>query len=533
MATLYAHLVPYEYRRAHGQFFTPLPVAAFMVRWAVTPQARSFLDPAVGTGIFLQEAVRIAPHLPRLCGYEVDPVLAEIARQVLATTGCFRPQIRREDFLRAEVPGPFDAIVCNPPYIRYREMAHSREVLQTFAQAFNLPLSGFTNLYGLFLVKIAALLAPFGRAAVLTAGDFLNADFGEPLKRFLLTRNLLEALLIFPPTQLLFGEPLTTTCLLLLSRGRAADAPVRLIRLSNFEAVSELSTVLARPAAEASGPGWIQTLRQPHALPPERKWRVFFLSPASASSPYLVPLSELALARRGIATGANSFFTLTAAEVEQWGLEREFLRPCLAKASFAPFFDFTLQDFHCLAAAGKKVYLLYCEGPGSEALKRYLRYGEELGVPTRYLPRHRRPWFAPEKRPVAPVLVTVFSRTRLRFVFNRAGVWNLTAFHGIYPRFADPVRLRALMAYLISERCGDFLEAEARVYGAGLRKVEPRDVMALPVVDVRRLPPPVVEKLARLFEELCTAQRDQEGLPAVWARLAQVLEPYVTGDEQT
>jgi adenine-specific DNA-methyltransferase len=259
------------------------------------------------------------------------------------------------------------------------------------------------------------------------------------------------------------------------------------------------------------------------------KWRSLITVRSRQHTTRLVPFSALARIMRGIATGANHFFSLSQAEVDEWGLEDRFLRPCLTKAQQVPGLDFTHEDFESLRRANKKVWLLHCTAAPSFAVAAYLREGERRGLHQRYLTHHRTPWYAPEQRDVAPVLVTVFGRAGLRFVLNRAEVWNLTACHCVYPNFDDPTLLSALMAYLTSPLAAEKLALELRAYGDGLLKVEPRDVLRLPVLDVCALPRADAAELATLFDELCRQQRFEppETMAETRARIGEILGRYV------
>mgnify|MGYP000285865478 FL=1 len=46
-----------------------------------------------------------------------------------------------------------------------------------------------------------------------------------------------------------------------------------------------------------------------------------------------------------------------------------------------------------------------------------------------------------------------------------------------------------------------------RIYGTGLRKLEPKDLENLPVVDVRNINESDLRELANLFDELCIISR--------------------------
>lgn len=539
---MYAQEVPYGYRKRLGQFFTPPEVARFMVQWATAQAPQTFLDPAVGAGIFLEvlaSAGSAQASPPAVTAFDIDPVLVMLARERyrLARQRSGNPspdappdRIVQRDFLTAEIADRFDAIVCNPPYIRHHDLPYNKTLFRHFDTLAGRRLSRNTNAYGLFLVKIPSLLSPAGRAAVITPSEFLNADFGVGLKACLLATNALHALIVFHHGLVLFDDLLTTACITLLSRQRAPEEPIHLVEVADLAALEQLPALLE---PSAPGPPLSETWGSISRLSPQEfdvaaKWRSLKAPrPRPRAAPW-VPFSELARIMRGIATGANAFFTLTQAEVDEWGLEERFLRPCLSKAPQARGLDFTREDWETLRRAQKKVWLLYCTGSPSFAVAAYLRAGERQGLHRRYLTRHRTPWYAPEQREVAPIWVTAFGRTGLRFVRNRAGVWNLTACHGIYPHFDDPTLLGALMAYLTSPLAAEKLAWELRTYGDGLLKVEPRDVLRLPVLDVRALPGAEVAELANLFDELCRQQRFEppEAMADTRARIAKILQRY-------
>jgi adenine-specific DNA-methyltransferase len=508
---LYASEVPYDYRKAKGQFFTPPPVAELMVNWVLDRGAKSLLDPSVGTGIFIRAALiqteQRGKSLVTVVGYETDQIMAEIARMSVKALGFQPPSIRQVDFVTDQFEDKFDAIVANPPYIRHHEMPYIGDVFAWFDRKCGFKLSRLTNIYGLFLLKILLSLSARGRAAVLIPSEFLNADFGVPIKKFLLDTNYLDSILIFDNNQLVFSDILTTACVVMLDANRVRDKPVRIVHMPNVSAIGELSKslLLARPIKEPRN--WQELFFRREALLPALKWTSLGKS-NSQRSPKLVSLGEIADVMRGIATGANSFFTLNVEEVKKCGLEEIYLRPCITKANYAPHLDFSRNDFDELSSSGKKAYLLYYEeGPISSALRSYIELGERHGFHERYLTEHREPWFSTERREVAPVWVTVFGRQGLRFVLNRAGIWNLTAFHCIYPRFRGEIKIRALMAYLISDECIERTKEELRVYGDGLLKMEPRDVARLPVLNIPELPNNATEQLASLFDRLCLLHR--------------------------
>ena len=86
-----------------------------------------------------------------------------------------------------------------------------------------------------------------------------------------------------------------------------------------------------------------------------------------------------------------------------------------------------------------------------------------------------------KRREPAPILVSVFAREKFKFVLNRAAALNLTAFHAIYPHEPTPTRIRALFDFLTGPEAQNALRDHHRIYADGLMKLEPRDVLAMPI----------------------------------------------------
>jgi adenine-specific DNA-methyltransferase len=531
---LYGRRAPYDYRKATGQFFTPPPIAELMVRWALDKGATSFLDPSVGTGIFMRaallEARKRGTSNLKLMGYEIDPILAKIAKMGIEALEFPVPPISEADFLTDQSDAKFDAIVANPPYIRHHEMTYTDDVFKWFDQRCRFRLSRLTNMYGLFLLKIQISLSTGGRAAVLTPSEFLNADFGVPIKRFLVDTGYLDTLVIFDNTQLVFNDILTTACVTMLDAERMKDQPLRIVHVPSMDAVEDVAESLLTRKEPRPGADWQQALVRKDTLEPGAKWTSVGIGPYQGRSSKLVPLGTIARTMRGIATGANSFFTLSAGEVEKNWIEEKYLRPCITKANYGRHLTFNDDDFEELRNSGKKSYLLYyVGGPISDSLRDYIKLGEQQGLHERYLTRHRDPWFLTEQREVAPIWVTVFGRGGLRFILNKAKIWNLTAFHCVYPEFDDQLMERALMTYLASNECTELVQREWRVYGDGLLKMEPRDVARVPTLDIVSLPATTIEELASLFDQLSVIER----LNPAWRetpemqQISKVIRPFL------
>lgn len=97
--------------RATGAYYTGEVVVQYLLDRVIefVPDAVSLIDPACGTGAFLEAACQ---RVPQLVGLDADPVALALCRQRVP-----QAELYRADALLDLVPGGFDLVVGNPPYI--------------------------------------------------------------------------------------------------------------------------------------------------------------------------------------------------------------------------------------------------------------------------------------------------------------------------------------------------------------------------------------------------------------------------------
>lgn len=524
----YAAIAPSAHRRQWGQYFTPPRIAAWMAGWAIQPQTRSVFDPAVGMGALLDAVLahpRLHPDL-RLTGIDADPAILQICAANVQQAAA-RIDLYDSDFLTESNATTYDAILCNPPYIRHRHLQNRRALYAAFGARYDLTLSAFSNSYVLFILKIASLLSAHGRAAILAPCDYLNANFGAPIRAFLLRENVLDGVLLFDAKTLIFDDANVAATILLLRADRAPSDPINFVHVTDETDLAPLHEL----------PPHAIRYYQPAQLRPDAKWLP--LLARTATIPVLlprrrtIPLGELADVKRGIATGANEFFTLSESERTAQMIPATDLRPCTTKAPHAPGLRFTADDWAALREAGAKIYVLNPQTQLNAATQRYLDHGLKLGIHRRYLPASRNPWYSAEPRPIAPLWVTTFSRRGFRFVLNDAGVAHLTAFHGIYPYDSARDDLVVLAAFLNSAVATPLIMQHARFYGSGLAKFEPLDVATIPVPDPHRLSTEIKAAIVALYERRCTIERtDSVQAAQIAAELDQMWTTYLADDRR-
>ncbi|MDH5492586.1 MAG: class I SAM-dependent methyltransferase, partial [Myxococcales bacterium] len=473
----------FEQRRRHaeGQFFTPSCVAAHMASLFDGEEVETLLDPAAGAGALLAASARPGR---RLIGIERDPLLAGLARAGLAARGVEGVEIRAEDFLRADSSPPrnapeIDAIIANPPYLRHHLLAPADKtrLAARAREAFKVQLSSLSSGFVYFLFESLRRLREGGLLVFLTPSEYLDARYGEPLKRLFSEGIHLERLELFDRRTLAFEGVLTTSVITALRKRPAGRRTSRFIELRRTEAGIETLSERRRPA---------------RLLPPTSSWTLGFGDGRArhrglvAARPHL--LSEFLRVRRGIATGANAFFLLRDAEARAWGIEPSALRRVIASAKDLPDRMLSRADWERLRGADRPCWLLDCDRTLDELvgtpLRAYLEHGRRLAVHERQSCRARRPWYRIERVPAPDLIITYMNRGPIRFVQNEAEVQLMSSLLNGYLLGQPCPReqaLRWLLETLRAESSLSLIADLGRTYGGGLQKIEPRELLSLPM----------------------------------------------------
>lgn len=465
----YVGVVGFEHRKRFAQFFTPEAIADFMARWVLDGRKKmDVLEPAFGLGAFSRSLFKQNPKV-RVVGYEADETIYNYAAENVAQAGS-DVLLYNEDYLRASWKDKYDGIICNPPYLKFHDYDNA-SLVPLVNEQLGIRLNGFTNLYTLFLLKSISQLRDGGRMAYIVPSEFLNSDYGVEVKRALLRSGVLRHVVVVDFTQCAFDDALTTACILLCHK----DGSLSEVRFSHVSDVGQLQASLADYSAWAAD-----------QLKPETKWKQYYEGARSADYRYLVPFSTFAKVSRGIATGANDYFTFRESKKELYGIPERCLMRCVCHSTDVHGLFFTDDDFQRLSHSDKAVYLFNgCADGADEHVREYISLGEETGADKRYLTASRKPWYAIENRKPSPIWVSVFNRKGLRFVRNIAGVSNLTTFHCVYD--AGVVDIDVLFGYLVTNVAKEIFMDNSRQYGNGLVKFEPNDLNKGKAVDLRLL----------------------------------------------
>ncbi len=531
---LYSNRVPYSHRKNYGQFFTPVQIANLMTSWILNSKNElKILDPGIGTGIFERSILKNHSNQDidiDIDAYEIDDDLISVAEEIKQKILPLKLNLLNEDFLRSKWDKKYNAIICNPPYYKHHFISDKEKLFNIFEKNINFKLSLNTNIYCLFLIKALNQLSCRGKMAFITPSEFLNSNYGEKVKEYMLKIGFLRYIIIFDFKMNIFNNATTTACISLYANDENNHKEIKIIDITKEEQINSLDAdILQLDHMEGKH---IFTY-YPQDLDPRFKWKNY-IHPTLESN-FLTPFTRYARVMRGIATGDNSFFTLSEKEVNEFKINQKYIVPCVTKAQDARDNFFTQAHFEVLRKQNRKVYLLYLNKKDlDEHMINYLNNGQAKGVDKKYLTSHRTPWYSSEEKQPAPIWLTVFNRNSMRFIENEVGTYNLTCFHSVYLTSLGQQFKEVLMAYLISDFAQKIFKREKREYGNGLEKFEPNDINKSKIMDFSKFSETELNKIKLLYYNFkdCILSKN-EGLPEKYRQeindeFSRILENHAT-----
>lgn len=465
MSVAYKDQTKIEHLSTFGQFFTPFEVAVFMCYWVMQEDNnKNIYDPAFGLGSFYFAAKSLSENI-KFSGMEIDNKIYNFFNQNLSNQDSVT--IDCNNYFKSWGK-KYEAIICNPPYMRFQKFKDRKKVFSDFEKNLNVKLIGYTNIASAFLIKSLSELKYNGRLAYIMPLEFLNTGYGKVVKAHLLESNKLKFLIQIIPEKEIFPD-VTTSIGIILAHNNNKDDCVKFYSISNTKSLTRILYKKPKRSIRSS------------QLNPSNKWMSFFKKEAlKLDRKNLLPLSYYGAFTRGIATGANSFFSLSLSKYKGLKLPRSTLKYCITKSSQVRSNFLTVNDIKQMEKNDSYIFILDVNKKTyNEAVKKYVLYGEEKGFHLRYLTSKRTPWYKIEKRQPAPILFGVFSRNAFKIIRNYSPALNLTCYHGFYPNIFGQAFVDRLFLYFHSKVCYMVLQKNTRIYGDNLKKFEPNDLNEL------------------------------------------------------
>lgn len=468
-----------EERRRYGQFSTPFSLAKEIVAYGLdllNEKAVSFLEPALGTGAFYSALVHETSSknkaVSRATGIEIDPAYFSSAK-TLWSNDCL--QIYNADFTRFPANGEYNLLITNPPYVRHHYISQEEKnyLGKCVKEETGIEISGLAGLYCYFLLLAHKWLAPGAICGWLIPSEFMDVNYGAAIREYLLSKVHLLRVHRYDTANSIFDDALVSSCVVWFKNEIAeCDYDVEFSYSGTHDA--PLKSKLIKKSI----------------LQCERKWTRF--PEKEIRSPQIqATIGDYFTIKRGLATGDNNFFIFNKEKIDDLGLDMTFFKPILPSPRHLKT-DYVETDSNGNPKLEPQYYLLDCGLTEVEvhenypALWKYLQGGIE-GTSGKYLCRSRKTWYWQEQRQATRFLCSYMGRgkaggTPIRFILNLSEAIATNSYLMLYPkeRLQQAISNDPDIAFRIWKELktigADEIEDEGRVYGGGLKKIEPKEL---------------------------------------------------------
>lgn len=462
-------------RKLRGGYYTPGLIGEFLASWAVRNRSDRVLEPSCGDGALVEPVAKRLTSDGEVVAVEL---FEEEAIKARARNGANATFVIGDVFTwwdSREHEASFDAVVGNPPFIRY----------QDFPDEFRSPAFQHMREEGMNPTRLANAWLPFvvlatrslrrgGRLALVLPAELMQVGYAAELRQYL-TRKFSE-LHIITFRKMVFEGIQQEVILVLGVRQDCTSAQINVIELNTASDLSNLDLDEGRSVE----------INLEHA---SEKWTQYYLSQreigllrALASDNAIPRLNIYGDVNVGIVTGRNSFFVLTKEEASRLGV-LQWCIPLVGRSFQIPGLILSQSDWNALYNANKKVLLLNVEIRNRRDLPpqvlNYVVKGEQLGYHQGYKCSIRLPawWRVPSRWvPEAFMLRQIYDAPRI--VANEATAMCTDTIHRV--RLKPGVSATQVAAASVNSMTFAFAEIMGRSYGGGVLELEPREAINLP-----------------------------------------------------
>lgn len=468
--------------KLRGGYYTPPDLAAFIARWVFEIQPAHVLEPSCGDGAFISAIASLGLRTKAtLTAHELFPEAAVSAEARATGVKNLSTTVHAGDFLAWSIDRLrddeqlFDGVVGNPPFIRYQYFpAEFQERAETIFDLLHLKFTKHTNAWVPFILAAMAMLRPGGRLGMIVPAEIIHVMHAQSLRSYL--GNVCSRLLVIDPEEIWFEGTLQGAVILFAEkkaskRSRCEGVGIVQVRGREFLAAPP-STMFKR----------VHTL---NGRTTEGKWTRALLTPAELSLLDEISVrkgvhrfDDVAQVDVGIVTGANKFFLVPDAVVDEYHLQK-WAHPMFGRSEHCPGVIYDERQHRENAAEGTPTNFLWFD-KGSDRLpakaRAYIESGERQKLHARYKCRIRTPWYAVPSVYSTDVGLLKRSHDTPRLILNKIGAYTTDTAYRIRSKCGPADRL---VYCFLNPLTAVSAELEGRHYGGGVLELVPSEIEKL------------------------------------------------------
>lgn len=454
--------------KLRGGYYTPLKVATFLSQWITEPfDAATVLEPSVGDGVFLEALSEIKSQINVTAVELLDEEVNKARKKVEKDSRFSVIQGDFYEYYKEKNEVKYDAVVGNPPYIRYQFLTEEQRAEQSDILRNNgMKPNKLTNAWMAFTIASIEMLRENGRIGFVLPTDLLQVSYAKQLRYFLLEQ--LKSLTLITFKHGVF-EGIQQDVVLLLGENKGKSTINHELRIINLDNVNELNkNILNVPFEEISAYK-------------SDKWTKFFLSREqrdfyenTINDDSVTSFNKYIKGEIGITTGNNSFFVINNDTANEYALS-EYSLPILGRSVETKGIMYKEEDIERNIESGKNIWLLNFNNKVlSDGARRYIEYGEKMGENIGYKLGLRNKWYEVPSiwKPQAFMLRRIGEYPKL--VINDVEATSTDTFHRLL--FYDKDLREQIVFLLYSSPALLSFELEGRVFGGGALEILPGDL---------------------------------------------------------
>lgn len=393
-------------------------------------------------------------------------------------------------------------MLVNPPYNRHEYFTdHYLSLVKKIAERnLNISLSKDADIFVYHLLIVDQWLQHNGIAVWLLPSSFLYTNYAKSIRKYLTEKVTLLKIHIYDDEIKQFDKTYINTSLIVFKK--ATPLKDNLVEISSSKLKNNQEFTY-------------QKVDLDFLMQHIDNWRTALFKKDINYAQHNIFFSDLFEIKRGLATGANSFFVLTREQAYDYGIPDFALKPILPKARYlkTTTIDCDANGFPILNQSLVLIDSDLEEDKIKKAYPAFYNYLEKakekdkfgISIIERTLVRTRKPWYKQEYRAPAPFLLTYMGRPKkdnapsLYFIRNKSKAVALNTYILLYPKKwlqelldKDSKLYDELFDSL--KESAELISSQTRIYSGNLQKLEPGSLKKLPIL---KLPTTIIDKFKK------------------------------------